>query len=80
MNLEEYTELIKEIKSKVKSNPLTICILDNMSKDRRMQEINESKNMPSKKQIDFIEALGIKTKEEASKLIGEKLKENGKNG
>jgi hypothetical protein len=90
--LEEYLQLLEQIKQKTTDERTAVSLLQEVSKDRRSAEIREereTKNNDTKdsqpateKQKQFMKKLGIKfpatvTKQGASMLIDE---ERGKNG
>jgi len=90
--LEEYLQLLEQIKQKTTDERTAVSLLQEVSKDRRSAEIREereTKNNDTKdsqpateKQKQFMKKLGIKfpatvTKQEASMLIDE---ERGRNG
>ncbi|KXB02357.1 hypothetical protein AKJ43_01885 [candidate division MSBL1 archaeon SCGC-AAA261D19] len=82
----EYVEVLKEVKSLLKDfgfgkneiKAYTVTILKEIGKDRRAESFRQE--LATEKQRKFMEDLGIEfpggvTKEEASRLIWEKLKE-----
>lgn len=85
--LNSYLELFEEIKQKTGDDKIALGLLAEMSKDRRMEEIREEREMKNRqpatiKQRKFMDDLGIKypknvTKQEASVLIDEELGKNG---
>ena len=84
--LEAYLELFQEIKSRVGDEILARAILSEVSKDRRMEQIREEREMrngepATTRQLQFMKELGIKiragiTKKQASMLIDEELGTN----
>lgn len=85
--LDSYMELLEQIKQKTDDERTAVSLLQEVSKDRRMEAIRderEAKNsMPAtEKQKKFMKKLGIDfpdtvTKQEASMLIDEELGKNG---
>lgn len=85
--LNSYLELLEQINSKIQDEATKIVLLQELSKDRRMEEMKqhlEAKNgePATEKQKRFMKKLGINfpatvTKKEASMLIGEELGKNG---
>ena len=85
--LGNYIELLEQIKQKTDDERTAVSLLQEVSKDRRMEAIRderEAKNsMPAtEKQKKFMKKLGIDfpetvTKQEASLLIDEELGKNG---
>lgn len=90
--LEEYLQLLEQIKQKTTDERTAVSLLQEVSKDRRSAEIREERETKNsdtndsetatEKQKQFMKKLGIKfpatvTKQEASMLIDE---ERGKNG
>jgi len=85
--LDSYLELLNEINEKTQSETATIALLQEISKDQRVERMIEERearnNQPATaKQKRFMDDLGIKypknvTKQEASALIGEELGKNG---
>lgn len=85
--VDGYLELFQEIKEKAGSETVAFSLLQEVAKDRRMEEMREQKeaknNQPAtKKQKKFMDDLGIQypktvTKKEASALIDEELGKNG---
>lgn len=81
--LEGYLELFEEIKGRVKDDILARTILSEVSKDRRMEQIREEREMKNgepatTRQLQFMKKLGIEipagvTKQQASALIDEEL-------
>ena len=84
--LEGYLELFEEIKSRVKDDILARTILGEVSKDRRMEQIREEREMKNgelatTRQLQFMKKLGLEipsgiTKKQASLLIDEELGTN----
>jgi hypothetical protein len=87
VKLNSYLGLLDEIKSKISDDRTAVSLLQEISKDRRMDEIREERESRNRepateKQKKFMESLGIKypknvTKQEASVLIDEELGKNG---
>jgi hypothetical protein len=90
--LEEYLQLLEQIKQKTTDERTAVSLLQEVSKDRRSAEIREERETKNsdtnnsqpatEKQKQFMKKLGIKfpatvTKQEASMLI---YQERGKNG
>ena len=85
--LESYLELFEEIRQKTGDERTALSLLQEVSKDRRMEEIRQEKEAKNsepatEKQKNFMKKLGIKvpksvTKQEASVLIDEELGRNG---
>lgn len=88
IKVEEYIALFEAIQQKLPEvkdkETLSIAIMAEIAKDRRMEEINKNGNGNNKpvtaKQLGYMKKLGIvpregMTKAEASKLIEEKLSE-----
>ena len=85
--LTSYLELLDEIKDKTEDEGTAVVVLQEISKDRRMEEMRqdrEAKNSvpATDKQKRFMKRLGINypktiTKQEASVLIDEELGKNG---
>ena len=84
--LTKYLELLGEIKSKTEDERTASVVLQELSKDRRMEEMRQVRetrnNVPATdKQKKFMTKLGIEypktvTKQEASALIDEELGKN----
>lgn len=84
--LDNYLELFQELKQKTGDERTTLSLLQEVSKDRRMQEIREERGAnnakpATEKQKRFMDNLGVKypktvTKQEASILIDEELGKN----
>ena len=84
--LEGYFELFEEIKGRVKDDILARAILCEVSKDRRMEQIREEREIKNgeqatARQLQFMKKLGIEiqpgiTKQQASSLIDEELGTN----
>jgi hypothetical protein len=84
--LENYFELFQEIKQKTGDDGIALRLLQEVSKDRRMEEIREEREMKNSepattRQLKFMKKLGIEvpagvTKKEASMLIDEELGRN----
>lgn len=85
--LDKYLDLFEEVKKKTKDERVALTLLQEVSKDRRMEEIREEKEAKNSepattKQLNFMRKLGIEappgvTKREASMLIDEELGRNG---
>ena len=85
--LDNYMELLEQIKGKTDDERTAVSLLQEVSKDRRMEAIRDEReaknNMPAtEKQKKFMKKLGIDfpetvTKQEASLLIDEELSKNG---
>jgi hypothetical protein len=85
--LDGYLELLNEINEKTQSETATIALLQEISKDQRVEKMIEERqarnNEPATfKQRKFMDDLGIKypknvTKQEASALIDGELAKNG---
>ena len=85
--LDNYMELLEEIRQKTDDERTAVSLLQEVSKDRRMEAIREEReaknNVPAtEKQKKFMKKLGIEfpetvTKQEASVLIDEELGRNG---
>ena len=85
--LEEYINLLNEIKTRVEDEHTAVRILAEISKDRRMQEMHEQReqqnNKPaSQKQLAYLSDLGVDvsehpalTSKKASELIDEALRD-----
>jgi len=81
--VEGYLWLFEQIKEKSGSETVALALLQEIGKDRRMEEMQEAKNNEpaTSKQKKFMDDLGIKypktvTKKEASALIDEELGRN----
>lgn len=84
--LDNYLELFEELKQKTGDERAALTLLQEVAKDRRMEEIRQEKegrnNQPAtEKQKRFMDDLGIQypktvTKQEASVLIDEELGKN----
>lgn len=84
--LDNYVELFQEIKQKTGDERTALTLLQEVSKDRRMKEIREEREMrnnrsATERQKRFMDDLGIQyletvTKQEASVLIDEELGKN----
>jgi len=81
--VEGYLWLFEQIKEKSGSETVALALLQEIGKDRRMEEMQEAKNNEpaTAKQKRFMDDLGIKypktvTKKEASALIDEELGRN----
>lgn len=82
MEVESYIREFKQIEKKLKEQGIeavqvTLAILREVAKDRRMEEIANS-DPATEKQKSFMDSLGIRydrniTKKEASRLIDEAL-------
>ena len=85
--LDSYMELLEKIKQKTDDERTAVSLLQEVSKDRRMDAIRDEReaknNVPAtEKQKKFMKKLGIEfpetvTKQEASMLIDEELGRNG---
>jgi len=85
--LDKYLGLFEELKQRTNDERVALTLLQEVSKDRRMDEMREEKeaknNDPAtEKQKNFMKKLGIDfpktvTKREASALIDEELDRNG---
>jgi hypothetical protein len=85
--LDSYMELLEEIRQKTDDERTAVSLLQEVSKDRRMEAIRDEReaknNVPAtEKQKKFMKKLGIEfpdtvTKQEASVLIDEELGRNG---
>jgi len=85
--LDGYLQLFDGIRARVDDERTALALLQEISKDRRMEEIreergNQRQKPATEKQKRFMEKLGIKypknvTKQEASVLIDEELAKNG---
>ena len=79
--LEKYLELFQEIRGKVDDERTALTLLQEVSKDRRMEQIKEEREMKNgepatTRQLQFMKKLGIEippgvTKKQASMLIDE---------
>jgi len=79
--LEKYLELFQEIRGKVDDERTALTLLQEVSKDRRMEQIREEREMKNgepatTRQLQFMKKLGIEippgvTKKQASMLIDE---------
>jgi len=84
--LDSYLELLTEISRKTGNEGTAIVLLQELSKDRRMQEIREEREMrnnrpATERQKRFMDDLGVQypeavTRKEASMLIDEELGKN----
>ncbi|MFC1783454.1 hypothetical protein ACFL02_07695 [Planctomycetota bacterium] len=80
---ENYLELFEEMKKKTGDERIAMSLLQEVSKDRRMEEIREEREMKNgepatTRQLQFMKKLGIEvppgaTKKQASMLIDEEL-------
>jgi len=85
--LDEYMELLGEIRQKTDCETTAVSLLEEISKDRRMEEMRQEKEAKNSvpatdRQKKFMHKLGIDfpetvTKQEASLLIDEELGRNG---
>jgi hypothetical protein len=85
--LDKYLDLFEELKQKTNDERTALTLLQEVSKDRRMEEIREEREVKNSepattKQLNFMKKLGIDvlpgiTKREASMLIDEELGRNG---
>ena len=85
--LDKYMDLFEELKQKTNDERTALTLLQEVSKDRRMEEIREEREVKNSepattKQLKFMKKLGIDvppgiTKREASMLIDEELGRNG---
>ena len=84
--LDGYLELFQEIRRKTDDERTALTLLQEVSKDRRMEEIRQERDSQrqqpaTERQKRFMDDLGIKypknvTKQEASVLIDEELGKN----
>lgn len=82
-----YVEVFKEIMEKVNDKEISIAILSEIGKDRRCELANKARNsarepMATRKQLSYLESLGVSfsenlTKKEASDLIEKTKAERG---
>jgi len=85
--LDKYLDLFEELKKKTKDQTAALTLLQEVSKDSRMEEIREEREankseLATAKQINFMKKLGMGipegvTKREALTLIDEELGRNG---
>lgn len=85
--LDKYLDLFEELKQKTGDEKTALTLLQEVSKDRRMEEIREERENKNSepataRQLKFMKKLGIEvppgiTKKEASILIDEELGRNG---
>ena len=85
--LDIYMELLEEIRQKTDDERTAVSLLQEVSKDRRMEEMRQEKEAKNSvpatdRQKKFMKKLGIGfpetvTKQEASLLIDEELGRNG---
>ncbi len=85
--VDGYLDIFQDIRRKTSDDKIALALLQEVSKDRRSDEIKQEKelrnNQPAtEKQRKFMDSLGIKypksvTKQEASVLIDEELGKNG---
>ena len=85
--LDNYLELLDEISEKTSDEKTALALLQEISKDRRMEQIRDEREgnglqPATEKQKRFMDDLEIKypkkvTKQEASVLIDEELQKNG---
>ena len=81
--LEKYLELFQEIRGKVDDERTALTLLQEVSKDRRMEQIREEREMKNgepatTRQLQFMKKLGIEippgiTKKQASLMLDEEL-------
>jgi len=81
--IDSYVEIFDSIREKTDSDDTAVAILQEITKDRRSEEIREEREkknseLATEKQKNFMKKLGIKyprtvTKKEASILIDEEL-------
>ena len=85
--MNEYVELLNQIKQHVSNEDTAASIVSEIAKDRRVREMKKSKNgngsPATENQKKYMSKLGIDypgnvTKMKASKLIDEKLAKNGR--
>ena len=85
--LDTYMEILGEIRKKTDDERTAVSLLQEVSKDRRMEEMRQEKEAKNSvpatdRQKKFMKKLGIDfpetvTKQEASLLIDEELGRNG---
>ena len=85
--VDKYLELLEELKQRAGDDKTALALLQELSKDRRMDEIREEREAKNgepatARQLKFLKSLGVKapsgiTKKEASLLIDEELGRNG---
>ena len=84
--LENYLDLLSEIKGKVGDETTAVRLLTELAKDERMEQIREERNNKAEpattRQLQFMRKLGIEiepgiTKTEASRLIDEERGNSG---
>jgi hypothetical protein len=84
--LDNYLELLNEIKARVGEEATAARILTELAKDVRMEQIREERQVRAEpataKQLQFMKTLGIEvpagcSKTEASRLLDEELGRNG---
>ena len=81
--LDKYLELFEEVKQKTDDEILARTLMQEIAKDRRMEQIREEREMKNgepatTKQLQFMKKLGIEippgvTKKQASTLIDEEV-------
>ena len=85
--LDKYLDLFEELKQKTNDERTALTLLQEVSKDRRMEEMREEREAKNgetatTKQMNYMKKLGIDipagiTKKEASRLIDGELAKNG---
>jgi len=85
--LDKYLDLFEELKQKTNDERTALTLLQEVSKDRRMEEMREEREAKNgepatTKQMNYMKKLAINipqgiTKKEASKLIDGELAKNG---
>ena len=85
--LDKYLGLFEELKQKTNDERTALTLLQEVSKDRRMEEMREEREAKNgetatTKQMNYMKKLGIDippgiTKKEASRLIDGELAKNG---
>ena len=81
--LDKYLDLFEEIKGRVKDEIVARTIMTEISKDRRMEQIREEREMrngeaATTRQLEFMKKLNLEipagiTKQQASALLDEEL-------
>lgn len=86
VRVDDYLELLQEIRKEVDSEETAARLVSEIAKDMRMQQISEERQQngtpATEKQKAFLDRLGVEysddvSKRKASKLIDEELAKNG---
>jgi len=85
-NVEKYLELFQEIRNKVGDDVVARTVMQEVAKDRRMEEIREERELrngepATAKQLQYLKNLGVAitpglTKKQASLLIDNAIAED----